>query len=316
MTSLLKTPPARSLLSKKNTLSTYSEPDISQLQMDENDVTLNVTQRAKRQRTQDSVSDEISSFKAELLSLMNNFISTQSNRLDKLEDHIKTIKDQNKIIQSTNEDIEKSMNHLSEDIRTLETKITGLEQERKSINSYILGLENKIHNMEINALKTCIEIRNVPKVAKETKSDLYGYTLKLGNFLKVHLQQSDVRDVSRLPSKKEQDSSSISIELNNTFVKTQLLDAMKKYKKENYSEQINSNDLGIKTKKPIYVSELLTPKMKRLLFLCREFAKTEGYSFVWPLNGRIFMRQKEGSPHILVKSEEQLGQMKRQATEK
>ncbi|CAG9118476.1 unnamed protein product [Plutella xylostella] len=276
----------------------------------------NVTQKAKRPRIQDdNISDELSSFKSELMSIINNFMETQSGRLEALEKLLKSVQEQNKTIQSTNRDIEKAMSHLSDDIKAIEKKIDYLDQERKNIHIEILSLEEKLDTFEMNSIVTSAEIRNVPKSSKESKDDLWTYVIKLSKVLNINLQSHDLRNVSRLPSKKEKLSSSISIDFNNTLIKTAFLDGVKNYNKNN-SEKLNASHLGmLSTKQPIYISEQLTPKMKRLLFLTRDFSKSSGFKFVWTSNGRIYLRKEEGKPHILVKNESHLNDLKKKQSE-
>ncbi|CAB3231713.1 unnamed protein product [Arctia plantaginis] len=58
--------------------------------------------------------------------------------------------------------------------------------------------------------------------------------------------------------------------------------------------------------KPVFVSENLTPKMKRLFFLARDFASSNQYRYCWVTNGKIYLREKQGAPHIMIKSESNL----------
>lgn len=77
------------------------------------------------------------------------------------------------------------------------------------------------------------------------------------------------------------------------------------------TEQLNSAHLGLDgPKTEIYISEHLTPSVSRLYFLAREFRKTMGYEFCWTSNGLVYLRKKQGDPHILVKSEVQLHQLR------
>lgn len=307
-----RTPPAESL-HKPSPLSA-SDPNISALLCNTSDAPHNITQRTKRPRSEDeNIVTDLSSFKEEILSSIKILMTSQSDRLDKLEERIISIQAQNSNIQSTNKEIEKSMNFLSENIKSIEGQLSTLEQERKQLSLQISSMDYKLENLEISTLKTCIEIRNVPKVAKEKKQDLYTYAYKLCDTLKINIQQSDIRDVYRLPSTKEKTFSSLSIELTNTLMKNQILDAVKVFNKSHRPENINSSHLGLAHKQSVFISDLLIPKKKRLLFLARDFAKEHNYTFVWPSNGHIYIRKEEGKPYIMIKNESHLNELKKNA---
>lgn len=276
----------------------------------------NVTQRnTKRPRLLDECSlENSSSFKDEIMSMINQFRVSQNNRLDKLEEYMISIQEQNKSIQKTNSEIENSVSHLTRNVKTVEDKIDQLEHERKQLHSHICALEDKLDSMEISSLKTFTEIRNVPKIQNEKKPDLFGYVMNLSKTVNyLALTKTDIRDVARMPSKKDSSSSSVTIEFTNTLTKLSFLEAVKKYNQSKQQpEQLNSNNMGIQnSKQPIYISELLTAKMKRLLFLTRDFAKTAEYKYVWSSNGQIYLRKGEGKPYIRVKNEVHLNELKK-----
>lgn len=81
---------------------------------------------------------------------------------------------------------------------------------------------------------------------------------------------------------------------------------------QTYSDQLSSTHIGIShIKQPIYASELLTPKVKRLMFLAKDYARSANYKFVWPSNGRVFMRLAEGKPYFSLRNEADLGDLKK-----
>lgn len=239
--------------------------------------------------------------KDELPSMINKMTMSQNSRLDKLEEYV-NIQEQNVAIQCTNQDIQKSINHLANDIKIVEEKIDSFELERKQMKLQVLSLEEKLDSVEISLLKTYAEVRNVPKLPTEKKADLFRYVTTLTETLNLGVTKYDLKDVSRSPSKKESNSSTITIEFSSTLIKHNFLDAVMRYNKSNINNRLNSNHLGLQTtKQPIYISELLTAKMKRLLFLTHKFAKTPDYKYVWPSNGHIYIKQADGKPYIRVK---------------
>lgn len=270
-----------------------------------------VTQRQRRPMSyNEDYRSDFKSLKEELLTAMKTELAAQSTRLVQLENHMKSIREQNATIQSTNMGIETSMHAITADIKTIESSLAKMDQDRKQTDLKIASIDNKLEELEIASIKTTVEVRNVPKVPKESKQDLYDYVTRLCKSLKFDIQQSEIRDVYRAPSKREATSSSVCVDLTNTLKKIELVAAVKLYNKHNGPNFINSSHLGLSSPaQQIYISELLTPKAKRLLFLARDFARSHNYAFAWPSNGHIFLRKEEGKPHIMLKSEAQLSSL-------
>lgn len=125
--------------------------------------------------------------------------------------------------------------------------------------------------------------------------------------MKINLQLNDIRDVMRYTSRKDNSSWNLTVELANTLQKNNILSAIRKHNKENRSNQLNAGHLGLSGSScPIYVSEFLTPRAKRIFFLAREMAKSEQYDYCWTANGKVYLRKKSGAPYILIKNEDQL----------
>lgn len=148
-------------------------------------------------------------------------------------------------------------------------------------------------------------------VEKETKSDLYNMVNKIYNAMGIEYSLPNLRDVYRLPSKASISYSTVVTDFSNTLIKDKFLRAVKAYNKDHAEKQLNTYHLGLEgAENPIYISDHLTPKAKRLLFLARDYAKTENYSYCWSTNGKVFLRKKEGVPLIVIKSEDTLQELK------
>ncbi|KAJ0170848.1 hypothetical protein K1T71_013620 [Dendrolimus kikuchii] len=262
----------------------------------------------KRRRVGDKKSsDEF----IELKQFINNLMLSQNKRLDLLENHIKEVKGLNTTLNTSCQEIEKSLNIMSDQMRSVETKIDLLESERKSMANHVLELEEKIDNLERNSVKTSIEIRNIPKFPQETKEMLYNMVQNLAQYLNINISKSDLRDVQRSLSKQDKKFSSVIVEFHNTFIMTTLLKEAKKHNKENISSRLNSSHIGLSPhNNPIYISEYLTAKSRRLFYMAREFAKKQNYAFCWCSKGRIYLRKELGSEYILIKHETRLEELK------
>lgn len=312
-----RTPPPNLPLPRLAPHLSNSEPDL-QNNAHENSPD-HITQRNnKKRRFSGEEVNELSAFKSELMAMMSGFMASQNTRLDTLESHIKEVKTQNVSIHTTNQDIERAMTVMTGDIKTIESKISSLERERKSFSEDLAIIGEKIQDIEKSAIKTSIEIRNVPKKNKESKEDLFGYAVKLCQELSCSTRQADIRDVYRLPSKRENKNASVVIEMNNTLCKSRLLKSIKTFNTQNPTNNLNTGHLGMTgaPQEGIFASEHLTPQTKRLLFLAREFKKTAGYQYVWTTNGRVYLRKKEGAQYILIKNEAQITELQKSLTVK
>ncbi|KAG7308311.1 hypothetical protein JYU34_005505 [Plutella xylostella] len=163
--------------------------------------------------------------------------------------------------------------------------------------------------------KTSLELRNIPRQPKENKTDLFNMIHNLLKALKIESMFSEIKDVYRVPKKSDTNNiTTVIIELSSTLTRINILNEIKSFYKNNNGIQLNTTHLGLSSKSPIYGSEYLTAKTKRIHFLARDFMKTENYKFCWISNGNVFLKKEEGSPHILVKSEEILTSLKKKQT--
>lgn len=265
----------------------------------------NITKKSKRRRLSDgSISGEIE----ELKSMVTTLMETQTARLDSFENLIKEAS-----IESTNSNIEmqKSMGFLSDKLLSMESMITGINNERQLLADNVGILQEKIDVVERNSIKTCVEIRNVPKMQKEPRGHLVTMVENIAKNLDLLINRADIRDIFRLPSKADNKASTLIVEFQNTFIKSDFLYAAKKYNKSRPGQQLSSKHLGFsEINTPIYISERLTAKTRRLHFLARDIAKTEMYAHCWISNGKVYLRKREGAPYIQVRNELQLEDLK------
>lgn len=304
---MFKTPPK----TPPNQHPSRSETDLQKLQVDEN-LHGNITKRAKRRCLSEEVmQDDMEIFKNEIKKMISEMIITQNSRLDKLESHIIEIKNHYTEIKATNIELEKSMTTMSDQLLSLELKITGLEKERSTMASKLSTLEEKVESFDRNLIKTSVELRNVPKRIDETKSMLYDMILHLSHHLGTATEPITIRDVIRQPSKKENTTSSVTVEFSNTLMKTKFLTAVKEFNKQNPKDKVNSTHLNIATAQvtPIYITEQLTSNTKRLFYLTRNYAKSHGYTYCWTSNGRVLLKKNSESHSIVIKNEQYLQQL-------
>ncbi|KAJ0177889.1 hypothetical protein K1T71_006762 [Dendrolimus kikuchii] len=231
--------------------------------------------------------------------IFKNWTTQIESKYDKLLDTVNIIKEQNTMISS-------SMEFFSAKYDELTLQIQKLQNSRKDDQIYIHTLERKIENIERNARVSSVELRNIPVNKNESKEDLCVLVKKIGQILDMPIKTSDCRNIYRGFSKTES-KKPIILEFNSVIQKDKMLLSYKQYNKSNKTNNLNLSHININgppTK--IYITEYLSSKMKRLHFLAREYASSNGYRFCWPTPGCIYMRKNEGDLPIQLKNEEDL----------
>lgn len=210
-------------------------------------------------------------------------------------------------VKQKNEEILASINFLSKQYDDLKTKLDTLEKERNENQDYVLQLENKIENLERKFKSTSIEFRNVPVRKPETKDDLLKMVKDAGTSLNTNIETADIRDVFRI-STKNPETKPVIVEFNSAIIKDKVIQASKTFNKSKKgTDKLNTKHLGLEgPTKPVFISESLTQKAKKLFFLARDFAKAHDFNFCWSSHGKIFLRKREGSPQFQINSETDL----------
>lgn len=204
--------------------------------------------------------------------------------------------------------IEASLTYHTEENRELKSKIEELQKQNKDDRIKIDDLETQVNELQRCQVSSSIEIRNVPKVESE---NLLSITETLFKALEMK-EKPKIRSVNRLPGKTTE-SKPIIVELDNSTQKQSVLEKYKKFVKKNKDmkdKQLDCETIGFSgNKNPLFISEVLTQKTKKLFFLARKFRKAFSYKYCWTTNGRVYLRKQEGGTHILVKSEAQLANL-------
>lgn len=277
-----------------------SDPNIEQIGEYCTPISRYTHQRNKRSRPHD-LEDEFNAFKSEIKDMITKLLAPQVEELKKIT--ITQVK-----IAQTNANIENSIAFLAAKNEELEAKVKELEKRAKTDKEHIIMLEEKFEDLQRGYRKTTIELKNVPKNPKETKDHLMGMVTTLSKNIMCNIKRDDIRDIYRVQGKRDANTNTpIIVELSSTVQKAELLLMCRAFNIKN-KEKLRTKHLGFTLNEeiPVYVSEQLTAKGARLFFVARDLAKTKGYKFCWTSYGRVYIRENESSPVILVKSEAQV----------
>lgn len=266
-------------------VSSLTVPFNQQLLHSSSEPSLNVTLRRKKQAQSDEY--KLNDFMEEMRSMFLLFKEDQNKRADRLYAAV--------------DDLRISVDFLGKNLESAQARIVELEAIRQADVQHIKVLEDRLDALERGCRSSCLEIRNVPVAPSETKSSLVDNLIKVGEAIKVSIQKNDIKDIFRIRSK-DPAKRTIIVELCSNLQKENIINKYRNFNKGTL--RLTTEHLRISgPPKPIFVSENLTAKMKRLFFLARDYAKVNDYNFCWVSHGKIFLRKRENGPLIRVTSE-------------
>lgn len=271
------------------------------------------TPRSKRPRPTDSpeMEDEVEiQNQSQIMAMLTSWKTEQEMILSRIISDVAEVKAEIKEVHKTNCEIEKTLEFVCKNYDDLKLRVDSLEKRREERDNHIEKLEDKIEELERNSRSTSIEIRGIPVKQNETKSDLLSFVDNLHNKLKLEVEHGFIRNIYRTKGKPNGDRP-IVMDVTTPIKKYNILKAVKEYNFHHTGDKLNTTAIGLAGKKcPIYLSDFLTPKAKRIYFLARDVAKNNGYRYCWCTNGKIFLRRSEGSSPISITSEAQLEDLK------
>ncbi|XP_061714627.1 uncharacterized protein LOC133523132 [Cydia pomonella] len=261
----------------------------------------NFAQKRGKKRLRNSPGTELDKFKEEMRQMMTDLKVTQEKELKKINPNLLEIK-------TSNAKIESSISFLTAQNEELKKKIDNLEQDRRADKEYINLLEEKIEDMSREARKKNLEIKNVPKLEKETRGDLINMVTKLSQNIGYTIAPTDISDIYRVRSRQsDKPNSPIIVEMVSAIQKTDFLSKCKEHNTVNKTNKLCAKHLGHSSlDTPIYVTEHLTAKAARLRFLARDLARSKSYEFCWTSMGKVFVRKSKTSSIILITNESQI----------
>lgn len=264
-------------------------PHNQQLQHSSSEPTLNITHR-KRKRSLGGDEEKFNDFMKEMRSMFSLFKEDQDKRADRLCAAV--------------EDMRASLDYLSKNLELAQARIVHLETAREADARSFKAMEDRLEALERGSRSTCLEIRNIPMPPAENKLSLLSTFIGIGEVLNVPIQKTEVKDIYRIRSK-DPARRTIIVDLCSNLQREEIISMYHNFNKG--TSRLTTEHLRMKgPPKPIFISENLTSKMKRLFFLARDYAKVNNYKFCWVSHGKIFLRNTENGPLIRVTTESDL----------
>lgn len=213
-------------------------------------------------------------------------------------------------------DFTRTTDFLAAELSDTKKKLDGTEKQLQSLHSEnarltgeLLEVGGRLRNLE-NTSRSCnFEIHAAPELKQE---NLNNVVKNLCHTLKVPITEQDVRVVRRVarmvPSKDH--PRNILTTVSSQHLRDNIINAFKRFNKENSANPINSSCLGIPGNFcKVYVVEHHAPEIKKLHAAARKFAKQKSYAYVWVKHGRVFLRKAENATPIIIKSIECLNNL-------
>lgn len=188
-------------------------------------------------------------------------------------------------------------------IRDLKKKNLELENKNNNLENRLSALEQCIHEKDQSTLNDSIEICNVPLGDNDNPTVI---TQIIAG--KLNQQTSGIKEVTRLPGKKEHPGP-IKVQLYSQQIQMEWLKSAK-----SKDQVINMADIipgaTMATGKKIYIRESLTPYNKHLLWYTKKELNNI-FKFIWIKKGILRVR-KEGlnDKPIIIRSKEDVNKLK------
>lgn len=257
----------------------------------------NISKRQKR------TYDESTSNSSEIKTLFEELKNQQDLKFDMLNTAIGTILNQN-------QDIKKSLDNMAEQHHELLQKVNHLELENSVYKNRVSNLESRLDQLEKTIRNSSIEIRNIPKSDNEKKPYLISIVQSIGTELGLEkIQEPEIREIFRTKTE------AIVVDFISAHRKESIISSMKnlnKVRREDKKPQLNSNDIKIPgPPRPIYISEYLTSKARRLHYLAREQVKEKQIFATWTSYGKVLVKAQENSTPVRIENESDLIKLKK-----
>lgn len=278
-----------------------SVPNLEELERDNKTGRSAATGRFKRKH-EDTKFEELKASIDEIKNMITNTNTKQDERYKCLQSDAREIKEHNA-------DLRRSLEFISKKYDEIKVKLDSMETEKRNNFLIIKKLEDKIELLERNSKAASLEVRNVSQSKPETKDDLVAIVTSVGKAINMPIAPSEIKDVFRTKSK--QAHQPIVVEFTTTVMKEKMLTSLKSLKKDQRGNQLTSTMIGIGGPTvPLYVSDNLTAKARRLFSLARAFAKVNEYKYCWTSHGQVYLRKNDGASALRIREEDDLDNLK------
>lgn len=273
-----------------------SNPDLSS-----NIENFNITKRKRKGHTD---LEDMTSLHTEILSMLNCFKADRDKENVQFLKAIEELRTQSKEFIKSNNNIEKILEQNTAMYKDLKEKVDKISTEHENAMIKISSLEEQIEDLHRSKKATTVEIRNIPISDNDNLRDIVN---NIHNSLNLTISKHDLIQVFRLKNNQK----TIIAEFQTMQQSRALLNAVKQYNKTQPEEKFSTKTLnweGVNV--PVYISEALTPRARKLHFLARDLRKNFNYKHCWTWQGKLFVKKSDDSDIIWIRSEQQIESLK------
>lgn len=224
-------------------------------------------------------------------------IEKQNNELkkfvsEKLDDFKDTLDFNNTVIQ----DLKRAVTKLEDANKNLQSENKRITEENVLIKKEIKDLKLSVIELKQYSRRANLEISDIPESENE---DIEQILSKIGELANCDLINNKVI-AHRVPSFNKERPKPIIVQFKSKPVKDQIQKKLKERK-------ITTSEISPRfTDMPIYFNEHLTPELKKIFYLSRNFKKVNNFKFCWVRDGKIYLRKHETSKIYRIQAEEDL----------
>lgn len=197
----------------------------------------------------------------------------------------------------------------SDSLKNFENMYQQVYEENQKLKKTVIELEQKVDDMEQYSRGNCVEINGIPEKENESVLEL---VKKLGTSLNFPINDEMVDTCHRVGQKTPGRTRGIIVKFTRRTVKEEIL------RQRRIKRNLNTKDIGFtdSNAEVIYMNESLTPHRRKIFNEARALKKEKGYTFLWVRNGKILLRESEGSRVIAVTSSAQITKLRDKKDEK
>lgn len=182
--------------------------------------------------------------------------------------------------------------------------ITLIKQDLTIIDKRAVEALDEVDNLAQYIRRDCLEISGI-QVNDDTSAE--EIVESVGEAIGIDINRDDISIAHPIPSYNPKTPPKVIVKFTQRKTRNKFYEKRKNLAKKKAKDLPN---LDLASNTDIYISESLTPKRKKLFSEVNKTKKRFKWKFIWTYNGKIFMKQKEGSRTYSFENIEDLGEFK------
>lgn len=231
--------------------------------------------------------------KLEIMNLIENQLDELKEFVsDKLDDFKQALDFNNAVI----EDLKKTVINLEVVNKNLKSENKRITEENLLIKKEVKDLKLSVTELKQYSRRANLEISDIPESENEIINDIL---LKMGKLAECDIV-NNVVTAHRVPRFVKDRTKSIIVQFKSKPIKDEIQKKLKERKMTTSEIDPSFPDV------PIFFNEHLTPELKKVFYLSRNFKKVNNFKFCWVRDGKIYLRKNETSKIYRIQTDEDL----------